>query len=130
MVYNKLYPTYLALIFTCVALFACNSRLAAQAIASKSLENNFDSFDEYKTSDQNKALHFAELIAADLDSTAIIPRAAEVYDYLAGENVWLDTAFVYDYLTQEQFFKIMEKHGSDKILFATDSPWSDMAKGI
>lgn len=54
----------------------------------------------------------------------------EVYEYLAGENVWLDTAFIYDVITKEQFFKILEKHGSDKILFATDSPWSDMAKGI
>lgn len=54
----------------------------------------------------------------------------EVYEYLAGENVWLDTAFIYDYITEEQFFKILEKHGSDKILFATDSPWSDMEKGI
>ena len=54
----------------------------------------------------------------------------EVYEYLAGENVWLDTAFIYDYITKDRFFKIMEKHGSEKILFATDSPWSDMAKGI
>lgn len=54
----------------------------------------------------------------------------DVYDFLAGENVWLDTAFIYDYITEEQFFKILKKHGSGKILFATDSPWSDMAKGI
>ena len=54
----------------------------------------------------------------------------EVYEHLAGENIWLDTAFIYDYITKEQFFKILEKHGSDKILFATDSPWSDMTKGI
>lgn len=54
----------------------------------------------------------------------------EVYEYLAGENIWLDTAFIYDYISKEQFFRILEKHGSDKILFATDSPWSDMAKGI
>ncbi len=54
----------------------------------------------------------------------------EVDEYLAGEEVFLDTAFIYDYISKEQFFKILEKHGSDKILFATDSPWSDMAKGI
>ena len=54
----------------------------------------------------------------------------EVYEYLAGESIWLDTAFIYDYITREQFLKILEKHGSDKILFATDSPWSDMAKGV
>ncbi len=54
----------------------------------------------------------------------------EVYEYLAGENVWLDTAFIYDSISKNQFLNILEKHGSDKILFATDSPWSDMAKGI
>ena len=54
----------------------------------------------------------------------------EVYEYLAGENVFLDTAFIYDYISKEQFIKILEKHGSGKILFATDSPWSDMGKGI
>ena len=54
----------------------------------------------------------------------------EVQEYLAGENVGLDTAFIYDAISKEQFLKILEKHGSDKILFATDSPWSDMEKGI
>ena len=28
------------------------------------------------------------------------------------------------------FMKIVEKHGLDKILFATDSPWSDAKAGI
>ncbi len=55
---------------------------------------------------------------------------SDLYEYLAGENVWLDTAFLFDYITEEQFYKILEKHGPDRILFATDSPWSDMAKGI
>lgn len=54
----------------------------------------------------------------------------EVEEYLAGENVWLDTSFVYDYITKEQFIQIYRKHDAGKILFATDSPWSDMAKGI
>lgn len=54
----------------------------------------------------------------------------EVYGYLAGEDVFLDTAFIYNDITGEQFLKILEKHGSDKILFATDSPWSDMGKGV
>ena len=49
----------------------------------------------------------------------------EVYEYLAGENVYLDTAFCFDYMTQDMFLKLCEKHGTDKILFATDSPWSD-----
>lgn len=54
----------------------------------------------------------------------------EVYEYLAGEDVYLDTAFTFDYIKQDMFLKILEKHGCDKILFATDSPWSNAAKGI
>lgn len=53
-----------------------------------------------------------------------------VYEYLAGENVYLDTAFTFDYIEQEMFLKILKKHGLDKILFATDSPWSSAAMGI
>lgn len=53
-----------------------------------------------------------------------------VYEYLAGENVYLDTAFTFEYIEQDLFLKILQKHSSDKILFATDSPWSDAAEGI
>lgn len=86
MLYNKLPHKYLAQILLILAFAASNMTLSAQSIASKSLENNFDNFDKYKSSDSTQALHYAELIAADLDSTAIIPRAAEVYDYLATHN--------------------------------------------
>lgn len=54
----------------------------------------------------------------------------EVYEYLAGEQVYLDTAFCFDYMTQDMFLKLCEKHGTDKILFATDSPWSDARKDM
>ena len=54
----------------------------------------------------------------------------EVYEYLAGENVYLDTAFCFDYMTQDMFLKLCEKHGTGKILFATDSPWSDARKDM
>lgn len=54
----------------------------------------------------------------------------EVYEYLAGEDVYLDTAFTFDYIEQDMFLKILEKHGCDKILFATDSPWSSASEGV
>lgn len=54
----------------------------------------------------------------------------EVYEYLAGEQVYLDTAFSFDYMEQEMFMKLWEKHDKDKILFATDSPWSDARRDI
>ncbi len=54
----------------------------------------------------------------------------EVYEYLAGEKVYLDTAFSFDYMEQDTFLKIWEKHDKDKVLFATDSPWSDARRDI
>lgn len=54
----------------------------------------------------------------------------QVYEYLAGENVYLDTSFTLDYIEPDMFLKILHKHPEDKILFATDSPWSDAAKGV
>lgn len=85
----------------------------------------------------------------------------EVYEYLTGENVYLDTSFTVgvsvnnkedmtflsedrqnensipqneakytEYIGQNLFLKILKKHGANKILYATDSPWSNAAIGI
>ncbi len=54
----------------------------------------------------------------------------EVYDILAGEDVYFDTAYILRFIGKEKFFKIVEKHGEDRILFATDSPWSDIAGDV
>ncbi len=54
----------------------------------------------------------------------------EFLSLVAGSDVYIDTAYVLKYLSKEQFLKILEKHGEDKILFATDSPWSNMASDI
>lgn len=54
----------------------------------------------------------------------------EVYEYLAGENLYLDTAFTFDYIKEDMFYKIMDKHGHDKILFATDCPWGYQKKDV
>ena len=35
-----------------------------------------------------------------------------------------------EYYGKEQFKRILAAHGDDKILFATDSPWSDAGKEI
>lgn len=48
----------------------------------------------------------------------------DVEELLAGRDVWLDTAFTAGYLKDEAFMGIWNKHGADRILFATDSPWS------
>jgi len=54
----------------------------------------------------------------------------EVYDLLAGEHVYFDTSFTFDYIEQDMFLRILQKHGHEKVLFATDSPWSDAAKAV
>ncbi len=48
----------------------------------------------------------------------------EVYEHLAGKPLYLDTCMGFNHFTTEQFTKIVEKHGTDKILFASDAPWS------
>ncbi len=50
-----------------------------------------------------------------------------VYKHLAGKNVYFDTCMGFNTLTgfsKEVFLKILERHGADKILFGSDSPWS------
>ena len=46
-----------------------------------------------------------------------------VLKHLCGKDVYFDTSFGYG--TQPKYFaqKIMEKHGSERILFGTDTPW-------
>lgn len=50
----------------------------------------------------------------------------EAYNKLAGKNVYFDTAFTLNYIDKDLFMKMIDKHGEDKILFATDAPWQDM----
>ncbi len=49
----------------------------------------------------------------------------EVEEYLAGEPVWLDTACCAGAIDPAQLKRLIQKHGADKILFASDCPWSD-----
>ncbi|MDE5565026.1 MAG: amidohydrolase family protein [Oscillospiraceae bacterium] len=49
----------------------------------------------------------------------------DVETVLAGQfgNLYLDTALAGSYVAEEQFARIIEKHGADKILLASDCPW-------
>lgn len=55
--------------------------------------------------------------------------ADEVLEKLVGKPVYLDTSYVLDRYG-EKCKAIIEKHGADKILFATDYPWADGKKFI
>ncbi len=69
----------------------------------------------------------------------------EVFELLAGTNVWLDTSFSFypirpmnpqipyawkPQLTMEQFRALVLAHGADHILFGSDSPWTAQAENI
>lgn len=56
--------------------------------------------------------------------------AEEVYALLAGKEVYFDTAYLLRLIKKEDFLRILEKHGDDRVLFATDSPWSDLRGDI
>lgn len=49
----------------------------------------------------------------------------DVEKYLVGKNIYLDTSMGFEYFPHEQFLRIVKKHGADKVLFASDSPWSN-----
>lgn len=48
----------------------------------------------------------------------------EVEELLVGKQIYFDTAYVFGHMEDEQFVTMVRKHGADKILFATDSPWA------
>ena len=54
----------------------------------------------------------------------------EAYQFLAGRNVYFDTAYVLKDLSKHTFFKMLDKHSADRILFASDSPWQDIQESL
>lgn len=48
----------------------------------------------------------------------------EVEKHIVGTDIYIDTSMGTNYYSAEQFVRIVKNHGADKILFATDSPWS------
>ena len=47
----------------------------------------------------------------------------EVIELLCGKEIYFDTSFGYGTMARYYAEKIIEKHGTDKILFGTDTPW-------
>lgn len=54
----------------------------------------------------------------------------EVLNVLAGRDIYLDTSMGFEYFTEKQFLDILSAHGSEKILFASDSPWSNTGREL
>lgn len=56
--------------------------------------------------------------------------ADEVIAHLCGKNCLFDTAFTLMHEDTQKLVRIIKAHGADKILFATDSPWSSQRESI
>lgn len=51
----------------------------------------------------------------------------EVERKLVGLPVFLDTSFTVGYAPDEQFLRMVRRHGAARVLFATDAPWQDQS---
>ncbi|UDQ98497.1 amidohydrolase family protein [Lentisphaerota bacterium WC36G] len=51
-------------------------------------------------------------------------------DLLIGQNLYLDTAFILPFLSKERIVEVIRKHGADKIIFGTDTPWGNQKKDL
>lgn len=54
----------------------------------------------------------------------------EVEDELVGTDCYLDTALLTHGIGTAQYERIIQKHGTDRILFATDCPWESARDAI
>ncbi len=47
-----------------------------------------------------------------------------------GEPVWMELSFALDHLEAERVRRILLAHPADRLLFGTDSPWTDQAASL
>ena len=74
-----------------------------------------------------KRVNHPKLVLAHLGGCEMLD---EVFRHLVGENVYLDTAYVLRKTNENDLKELILRHGEDKILFATDSPWSDIKADV
>lgn len=54
----------------------------------------------------------------------------DAFEYVAGQDCYLDTSMCKDDVGYELMYKIIEKHGCDKVLFGSDSPWYNQKNAV
>jgi predicted TIM-barrel fold metal-dependent hydrolase len=54
----------------------------------------------------------------------------EVEEYLCGLPLYLDTSAIAHIIDSQQCLRIIRKHGVEKILFGSDSPWFDQGDAL
>lgn len=91
-----------------------------------------DSSFSHSASENATAAHSASgkrgsIILAHLGSSRMWDA---VESEVAGLNCYIDTSMGFFDYGKDQFLRIARKHGTDRLLFATDSPWSNAADEI
>ena len=76
----------LALFILFVAISSTIFIAHSQQFSSKTMAGNMEKFLQYRTTDRDTALHYAQIILADLDSTVIGENVAMLYDFMAQYN--------------------------------------------
>jgi len=73
-----------------------------------------------KLLDQVEDIPGLKLIAAHMGGYAMWEQ---VEQHLVGRNIWMDTACTGGLIDREQYLRLIEKHGWQRILFGSDCPW-------
>ncbi len=68
-----------------------------------------------------------KLVLAHMGSNMYYDEAEEK---LCGLDVYFDTAYSIYHMKEEQFVRMVRKHGADKVLFASDCPWSNQKTDV
>lgn len=74
-----------------------------------------------------KAFPQGKIVAAHMGSFSMWD---EVEHFLVGQEVYLDTSYSLGWIPGAQAKRIIRDHGYEKILYATDSPWTDQGSEI
>lgn len=85
----------------------------------------------------DKALHMIKKVQERVDTEKLILAHTgghmmwdDVENYLVGENIFLDISFSRKEMSVEQMIRIIKKHGADRILFGSDSPWDGQLETV
>lgn len=54
----------------------------------------------------------------------------DVEEHLVGKDVYFDTSYIFDDIEPAQFERIVAEHGAHRVLFGTDSPWTDQSAEV
>lgn len=83
MLYNNFHHIFLRTTLLVAMFITTTSLLHAQEISSKTLTRNIEKFQQYRTSERDRAYDYAMLVLTDVDSTAVSEDIAMVCDFMS-----------------------------------------------